>query len=260
MENGACGKTIRAIYIVPADATPWPEAKQRATECLEDLQWYFADEMQRLGYGAKTFELARKADCSLVFHQIRSYLGCDAFLTKHWNNCKEAASACGLRNLSCITVYFFEAYSLVDGVVMSSGSRGQKKEGGGEAFISSLHLKMARREWLSSNAGYGGKVFDWIDDKAMKPNTLSWNGRGSTLGDVSGSGFGVIAHELAHCFGPPPQIRDKRGPEGVLMGNGCRGMRGYFRPDLTEDRCFLRDEDAAVFNDNEFFAIRQTSP
>jgi hypothetical protein len=260
MNDEARPWTDRVIYIVPANTQPWAEAKQRATECLEDLQWYFADEMRRLGYGPMTFELTRDEEGSLVFYQINSNLGRDDFRKNFWNNCKNTASAYGLRDLNYVTVYFFEAYSIVNGTVEDAGSRGQQKGRGGEAFISSLHLKMARREWLTNNNGYGGEVFDWIDSQPMKANTLSWNGRGFALGDVSGSGFGIVAHEFAHCFGPPPQVKGKRGPQGLLMGNGCRGMRGYFRPDLTEDRCFIREEDAAVFSRNDFFAERRLRP
>ena len=252
--------TIRVIYIVPAGIQPWFEAKQRATECLEDLQWFFADEMNRLGYGPMTFEIARDGEGSLVFYQIDSHLTPDDFRKNYWNNCKNTARAYGLRDLDYVTVYFFEAYSISNGTVDDAGSRGKHKGRGGESFLSSLHLKVARREWLANSNGYGGEVFDWIDSEVMKDDTLSWNGRGPTLGDVSGAGYGVVAHELAHCFNPPPQENGRSGRTGPLMGSGCRGMRGYFRPCLTDDRCVLRDEDAAAFSNNGFFALRRLKP
>jgi hypothetical protein len=100
---------------------------------------------------------------------------------------------------------------------------------------------MARREWICSNDVYDGTVFDWISPEPMKGDTLSWEGRGKKLGDVSGSAFGVITHELAHCFGLDHQHTDDdvRERKGNLIGKGFRGMRGWFRPDLTDDRCFL---------------------
>jgi hypothetical protein len=57
---------------VPVDAEPRREAKRRDTERLKDMQWFFADEMTRLGYGPKTFEIARDAGDELVFDQIDS--------------------------------------------------------------------------------------------------------------------------------------------------------------------------------------------
>ncbi len=250
--------TVRVIYIVPAGAERWSEAKHRATECLEDLQWYFADQMKEFGYEPKTFEIERDVAGSIVFREIPSDLTQDEFRHTYWNNCKKAANK--LRDLDYVTIYFYEAYLISNGVVVDAGSSGKHKGKGGEAFLSSLHLKLARREWLTNSNGYGGEVFDWISSEAMKDDTLSWNDRGPTLGDVSGAGFGMIAHELAHCFDPPPQENGKRGPEGLLMGNGCRGMRGYFQPKLTDDRCKLRKEDAAAFEKSDFFALRTFKP
>ena len=37
--------TVRVIYIEPNDAEAWPDASRRATEMLEDLQHFFADEL-----------------------------------------------------------------------------------------------------------------------------------------------------------------------------------------------------------------------
>ena len=41
------------------------------------------------------------------------------------------------------------------------------------------------------------------------------------------------------------------------MGKGCRGMRGYFRPDLTDDRCVLSKESAAILDNSFFFKVRE---
>lgn len=127
-------------------------------------------------------------------------------------------------------------------------------------FLSSLHLKMARREWLANNETYGGKVFDWLSPEPMKPDTLSWNGRGQTLGDVSGSAYGVMGHELGHAFGLSHDMAGDSNRKGNLMGNGCRGMRGYFVPELTSDRCVLGAPSAAVLDKSGYFAMRRLKP
>jgi hypothetical protein len=254
---------VRVIYIVPVGTKPWDEAECKAAEVLEDLQWFFADEMERWGYGPKSFEIATDENDSLVFHQIDSRLTRDEFMEEYWNNCKNAARDRGLRDptdITDVTVYFYEAYSFFDGIVSHAGAKGWPRGKGGEAFLSSLHLKIARREWISNENGYDGEVFHWIDSEPMKRGTLSWHGRGTKLGDVSGSGFGAIAHELSHCFAVPNQEKMKAGRKGPLMGNGFLGMRGYFRPDLTDDRCFLREQDAAVLDKNNFFAVRKLKP
>jgi hypothetical protein len=98
---------VRVIYIVPSDRNPWLEAQQCATGCLEDLQWFFSDEMDRLGYGPKTFEIGRDASGLVVFYQIDSELTMDQFSVTYWNNCKNAAANHALRDLDWVTVYFW---------------------------------------------------------------------------------------------------------------------------------------------------------
>jgi len=252
--------TVRVIYIVPMDTEPWGEASHRATEWLEDMQWFFADEMQRRGHGPKTFKIANDESGGLVLHQINSSLPKKEFGRNPVNNCKNAAQAHGLRNANDVVVYFYESYLITDGKVSGQGAKGGKRKGGGEAFLSSLHLKVARREWIANDNEYGGEVFDWISSEPMKGDTLSWQGRGRKLGDVSGSAFGMMAHELGHCFGLPGDRTDDTNRKGNLMGKGCRGMRGYFRPDLTDNRCVLSEGSAAMLDKNDFFAVRKLKP
>lgn len=249
--------TVRVIYIVPMDAEPWAETNHRATEWLEDIQWFFADEMKRRDHGPKTFKLANDESGALVLHQINSSLPKKEFGKHPVNNCKNAAQAHGLRSANDVVVYFYESYSITSGKVSGAGARGGQRGLGGEAFLSSLHLKMARREWIANDNEYDGEVFDWISSEPMKGHTLSWHGRGRKLGDVSGSAFGIMAHELGHGFGLSHNMTDDRNRKGNLMGNGCRGMRGYFRPDLTEDFCVLSERNAAVLDKNDFFALRK---
>jgi hypothetical protein len=250
---------VSVIYIVPSDREPWHEARLHATECLEDLQWFFADEMNRLGFGPKTFGIARDESGLVLFHEINSVLSAKEFHAAYVKNCRNAAHA--VRDQNQVIMYFFEAYFLGDATTdTDAGARGKQRGRGGEAFLSSLHLKLARRDWLGRNDGYEGKVFEWIDPAPLEPGSLSWNCRGAALGDVSGAGFGVIAHEFAHCFEPPRQERFKCSRSGPLMGVGCRGMRGFFRPNATADRCFLRPGDAAVFDNSPFFGLRELKP
>jgi len=254
---------VRVIYVVPVGAEPWAEAELRATAVLEDIQWFFAEEMNRLGHGLKTFDIATAADGSLLFHQIDSPLSQEQFIhasrKQYQARCRSAAKLRGLCDNNDITVYFVEAYSIINGKVSGAQALGWSRNGG-EAFLSSLHLKMARREWIGNENGYESEVFDWIDSQPMRRGTLSWNKRGTQLGDVSGAGFGIIAHEVGHSFALPKQEKMRPGRKGPLMGNGCRGMRGYFRPDLTEDRCLLREQDGMVLSHSDLFALRNLKP
>ena len=228
---------VRVIYIVPKDAEPWGDAKRRATECLEDIQKFFADEMERLGYGRKTFDIARDGKGELIFYQLNSALTKEEFGINRVKNCIEAARAKGLNN-NDIVVFFYETY---DGKVSTQGARGGEKERG--AFLGSLYLKRAKREWLASDDKYNGEVLDW---------------RGKKLRDLSGSAIGVIAHELGHSFGlGSNKKREDENYKINLMGSGCRRMLGNFRPDLTRKRCLLSNENGALLDRSKFFALRK---
>jgi hypothetical protein len=251
--------TVRVIYVLPRDVEPWREAKRRAQEWLEDIQWFFADQMKKRDHGPKTFEIATDNRGALVFHQIKTSIPEEEFReSKDFvKNCNKVAKDNGLVSSNDIIVYFCESYSLRNGKV-SAVARGSRRRGG--AFLSSLHLKMARREWIANENGYDGEVFEWISSEPMKANTLSWHGRGKKLGDVAGSAFGMMAHELGHGFGLPNDRNNDRNRKGNLMGKGCRGMRGYFRHDLTDDFCVLSIRNAVALNKSNFFAIRKLKP
>jgi hypothetical protein len=250
--------SVRVIYIIPSDAVPWTGAKGCAMEVLEDLQWFFADEMARLGYGQRTFDIVRELDGSLLFHQINSPLGREQFIQadrrQYPSRCRITAKKHGLCDDSNLTIYFVEAYSIIDGQVRANCSGWSRN--GGEAFLSSLYLKMALRDWIADSTPYAGMQFEWIDPGPLPGNLRKWNNHRTTLGDLSGAAYGVIAHELAHGFSVAPQER-KGGRYGPLMGSGHRGMRGYFRPDLTDDRCWLRPEDGQVLDDNQRLTIME---
>ncbi len=251
---------VRVIYIIPTHphCNPWHEARQRATEALEDVQWFYADGMEQCGYGQKTFDIATDESGQIVFHQINSNLPPEAFTESAGNEfidlCNEEARREGLFDLKYRTVFFVEAYLITNGVVSGARAFGSKDRGG--AFLSSLHLKLARREWLDNCDTYVGAILDGVFDQSLQP----WHGRGKEYGDLAGAGFGAIAHELAHSFGLSDDRVDTQNRRGSLTGNGWRGMRGYFCPNLTRDRCVLRQYDADVLNSNEFFAIRTLKP
>lgn len=251
---------VRVIYIIPdhPHGKPWHEARQRATEALEDIQWFYADEMEKCGCGQKTFDMATDESGQIVFHQINSRLPPKAFTkpggSKFMDLCNEEARREGLLNLNYRRVFFVEAYFVTNGVVSGARAFGSNARGG--AFPSSLHLKLARREWLDNCDSYVGAILDGVSDQPLRP----WHGRGTEYGDLAGAGFGAIAHELAHSFGLSEDRIDTHNRRGSLTGNGWRGMRGYFRRNLTQDCCVLRQYDADLLNSNKFFAIRTLKP
>ena len=249
--------SVRVIYIEPKDAEAWLDARRRATELLEDLHHFFADEMNRHGFGPRTFAFAGDDEAWFDYRKSTT-LSKAEFQADPWKSCKRELGGGRPPDAPDIEICFFDAYSIVDGVVSCPGVFHTHRR----CYINALLLKTAIREWLEDQCGYRDRVFSWISPHALAEATLSWNGRGPSLGDVAGAGFGVIAHELDHAFGGKhhPSQDDERERRGHLMGLGSRGFRGYFRPDLTNDRCVLSKIDAASLSTSQFIDVRELKP
>jgi len=221
-----------------------------------------------LGYGPKTFQIARQLSGAVVCQQIPSDRLKQEFQNRKENGdqlfvdyCKEASGAFRQRTCNDIVIYFFESYSAIEGIV-SAGTRGgraaKKRGSGGEAFISSLVLKTANREWITSDARYDGHIADL-------PGRPKWNNRVSDrLGDLSGGSYGAIAHEFGHCVRAQ---HDRSDDKRLLMDRGYRFMRGNFRPHLTASlypetvpRCELSRRTADVLDHSCFFDVRDLQP
>jgi len=254
--------TVRLLYVIPADRRAWPEARKRATEFLDDTQKWFALEMARYGYGPKTFDVARDTDGLVIFDIVETEEASGAFqeeALKAVGLCKSAAAARNLRANGDhdVVIYICESFRIDEGTGELSGAfaRGGVFHGRRECFLSSAHLKLARREWCTSRGPYAGKVIPEISesplpDVAFRKNSGISRGQPYTLGQLSGKSYGTIAHELGHAFGLTEDNARKDGTDrnrkGYLMGNGFRGMQGYFAPDLTDDFCQVSERNAAV--------------
>ena len=250
--------TVRLLYVIPADRRAWPEARNRGTEFLGDMQKWFALEMLRHGYGPKTFDVARDKDGLVVLDIVGTEETSGAFQGKALKAvglCKSAAAARSLRANGDhdVVIYICESFRIDEatGKLAGAFARG----GGRECFLSSAHLKLARREWCTSREPYAGRVIPEISesplpDVAFRKNSGIPRRQPYTLGQLSGKSYGAIAHELGHAFGLTHDNARKDGTDrnrkGYLMGNGFRGMQGYFAPTLTDDSCHLSRGNAEV--------------
>ena len=157
---------IRVVYIVPGDAAPWRDARHRATEWLEDVQWFFADEMARLGYGPRTFEI-HYTDGAVRFDELNIVNARSEFLSSGRGTpalCLDGARTLAPPGNEDIVVYIHEAYEIRPREVCAP-SRGSGRMRA--AFLSSLHLKLARREWMSKDDGHAGAVMEWVAPDPM---------------------------------------------------------------------------------------------
>jgi len=64
-------KKLHVVYFTPADREPATNYEQRLAALLQDIRSFYADGMQRLGFGPKTFTLATNAQGKPLFHLVR---------------------------------------------------------------------------------------------------------------------------------------------------------------------------------------------
>lgn len=245
---------VRAVYVVPSDAVPWEGARRRVQECFEDLQKWFAEETAQHVTSSLSFDIARESDGLLSFRTVKSAKPASDFRAAEpaaFDLCREAAEAEGLRSMGDddVVAFFFEelmpsggAETIADAYASGHGEKGQR-----ECCWSSLHLKLARREWLKDETSCKGLHFPEISPEPLDLDDFQH--LGDALHKVSGASYGVVAKYLGIALGleemPPstPMDKDRR---GYLMGKGFSGIGGFFAPYLSLDFCRLGRSDAAI--------------
>ena len=61
---------VRLIYFVPSGRTPDPDTNAKFDKLIKNVQTYFADEMERHGFGRKTFVFEADSDDNAVVHRV----------------------------------------------------------------------------------------------------------------------------------------------------------------------------------------------
>ncbi len=66
--------TVRAFYFIPEDVNPTPNVNTVFDRLLKDVQEFFADEMERHGFGRKTFRLETDSAGKVMVHRVNGDL------------------------------------------------------------------------------------------------------------------------------------------------------------------------------------------
>ena len=61
---------VRVVHFVPSDRTPQRDINAKLDTLMKEVQTFFADEMERHGFGRKTFALETDAEGEVVVHRI----------------------------------------------------------------------------------------------------------------------------------------------------------------------------------------------
>ena len=162
---------VRLIYFLPNDRPARPERVSAFRQLIKDAQHFFADEMERHGYGRKTFEFETDATTGKIFvHYVDGQFGDQYYYTqtttKVWKEIKE-----------------------ID-----------------EPFYHPKHVYLVAID-IESEVIAGESIEDnWCGD-----GSVIWAGGGQEIIiPASGNCFnvGLVVHELGHAFGLAHDFRD----------------------------------------------------
>ena len=250
-----------ACYLVPSNRVAQPHAIEKFQYNILREQEYYRDQMERFGFGPKTFEFEKEAGSDLpmihVVHapEVDSYYAADP-----WGRVPVAAQNAGLPVWSPGQVWrIIGEFHKVnpDGSVTGVWNGGSTYGSGDDAGLSvtcGLWLAMATADYLIDDRPYGGLVEPGVGPYPMVQNVTFGSLDGGTCSAVSSTAHGVLVHEAAHGFGVWHDYRNDANACGNLMYNGLRGMRGWAYPRrYLDNECRLEYASALALNVSRYF-------
>lgn len=260
-ERQCRAQIVRLGYVVPADRQPQPDGARNLAQAMLAVQDWYADQMERFGFGSKTFQLEMEFDgVTPKVHTVESSDTADYLRGNIWGRTISAASAAGLSAWSPGEIWIFvpEAHlqspdgRIAGGAALGSGSGSGNNPG--VAMIGSEMLFRAPPSALLDTSAYAGQAIPEIGPYPLVENvSFPWF-EGSTISSIASAAQGALAHELGHAFGLPHDLRNDSNFDGNLMGNGLRGWRGSLFPGLfPEDDTQLTYGSALAMSTSRYF-------
>ena len=77
---------VRAIYFIPSNLQPSEATEAKLDPIAKDVQQFYADEMERHGFGRKTFTLETDALGNTVIHRVRGKLTSSQYYHQGWSH------------------------------------------------------------------------------------------------------------------------------------------------------------------------------
>ena len=69
--NTSSERMVRVVYFLPSDRRPQPDINTKLDTLIKDVQQFYADEMERHGFGRKTFRIETDRNGKALVHHVR---------------------------------------------------------------------------------------------------------------------------------------------------------------------------------------------
>jgi hypothetical protein len=232
------GHVVRVAYVVPTNRTPQPGALANLRNAMLQYQGWYRDQMERNGFGPKTFRLELEPDGQTPRIHVVKVKETDAYLRGDmWGRTINAASSAGVPVWASRQVWFLVSEAHIqnaDGTITGGVALGASFGSGddpGVAMIGGDALARFNPAFLTNDLPYNNQFLFEIGQYALKQDvSFPWF-EGSTFSSISSSILGAGIHEISHGFGLPHDFRNDQNFKGNLMANGLRGIRGALYPE-----------------------------
>ena len=258
--------SVHLGYVVPADRTAQPNAVSNMQAMMVSTQSWYRDQMNRWGFGPKTFRFETEVDgVTPAVHVVSTPTTAATIRGNIWGATIDAASDAGLSTWQTGQVWFLvpEAHEqLSDASVIGGTALGASfgsDDDPGVAMVGSDMLFRLHPDSMTDETPYAGQTIPEVGPYALAQDvSFPWF-EGTTISSISSSAQGAAAHELGHAFGLPHNFINDANFNGNMMGNGLRGMRGAVAPEqFPQDDARLGYAAALALSTSRYFNADDT--
>jgi hypothetical protein len=219
-------KKLHVVYFTPADREPAPRYEQRLDVILEDIRAFYREGMERLGFGPKTFALARDAQGKLIIHVVKGKEP-EARYPRSWNDRLTGDPVVGGKVTGeCCPVLEAAGISLESETVLIFCNLAVWDE---KALTFRHHSPYAGRSTQQSGLCWAADsaIQDLADITRKEPILHEGEFGDMSLGRFNTIFIGGIAHELGHAFALPHSGErwDEKALGTSIMGIGNHTYR-----------------------------------
>ena len=242
----AAPRYLRLVYFTPADREPYPDHRGRVTRIMKDIQEFYRVQMDRNGWGPRTFSLQEDTGGQVLLHEVRGAQPAD-YYTFHRGHELRAEVGRALRAqgipIDEETIVIFMAVlnfeEQPDGRIRISGDCPYYGSG---SFLGGTG-------WFNDDPGMDAARFRDATPVMIYKNADIPRGR---LNSVL---IGGIAHELGHALGMP-HIKETEADRRAGRGTALMGSGNYtYREELRNEGpgSFLTAAEAAMLAHHPLF-------
>ena len=260
--------TVRVAYVVPSNRTAQTDAVANLRYAVQVQQDWYRDQMERNGFGAKTFLFETQADgVTPLIHTIHVSETDDYLRGDIWNRVGQAAANAGVPIwtpgqvwLLVPEIHLQHSDGSIEGGVATGATWGSGIDAG-VAMMPSAALVFMNAQDMVDDRPYNGLIIPQIGPYPLAPNVSFPWWEGNTVSGLASTYVGTALHAMSVGLGLCGDSRNDAVSHGSLMAWGRNGIRGAIYPELyPNDDTWLSPGQALALNTSRYFNPGEPAP